>query len=714
MIAQLSTTPAPRILNSSAPDALSADILEGEGLLRAELYSCERLERHACDLAQWHQVDRHHGGSPLLERLTENAAVLHQVFANLRDAAAAGKPAVPAGEWLLDNHHHVREQIALVRRHLPRRYSRELPRLAVGDPVGLPRVYALALELIAHADGRVDNDSLTRFIAAYQTYAPLALGELWAVPIMLRLALIENLRRVAVAVERTQRERAAAELWAQRITRVAEDNPSSLVIELAALASIDAKMDQLTPSFVAELHRRLQGQQTGIVLVLQWLDQRLGERHATVADLIRIDQQQLAADQIAVENAFASLRRIGSSDWRAFVEELSPLEAGLARDPAAVYPLMDAATRDRYRQEVESIARRCPGQTAANELVVVTTVLALAQQARDGIAAGCEVLVVSNSNSENSANQTKSKHHCAPRSHVGWWLLDAGRGELEQRLAYHQHLRRPRLAAGRPLALIRYVAPLTALTVVTAVAMVSALGALHAGPVIALAIGAVACWPASQAALHVVNWFSTRLVTSRILPRLDLRAGIPPALRTAVVVPTMLRQHGDLAPLVEGMLVRALANFDDNLIFALLTDGGDAETEVLPTEDALLIQAQQAIAVLNRDHPGADGRGRFMLLHRHRVWNAAEGVWMGRERKRGKLEDFNALVLREEAAPWRLIAGDQAWLMGVRYVITLDTDTRLPRDAARMMIAAMAHPLVHPRLAEDGRTLAGGHAIHKA
>ena len=709
MIAQLSTTPAPRIPTSSAPDALPADVLDGEGLLRAEVFSCERLERHAQALAQWHQVDRSRGGSPLLERLTENAGVLHQVFGQLRDAAAAEKPAVPAGEWLLDNHHQVREQIALVRRHLPRRYSRELPRLAVGDPVGLPRVYALALELIAHADGRVDNDSLTRFIAAYQTYAPLALGELWAVPIMLRLALIENLRRVAVAVERTQRERAAAELWAMRITRVAEENPSSLVIELAALASTDAKLDQLTPSFVAELHRRLQGQQTGIVLVLQWLDQRLGERHATVADLIRIDQQQLAADQIAVENAFASLRRIGSSDWREFVEELSPLEAGLARDPAAVYSMMDAATRDRYRQEVESIARRCPGHAAANELEVVTTVLALAQQARASGGTGSEPQVGTTSNSGTAHGD--SQNHGAPRSHVGWWLIDAGRGELERRLAHQQLLRRPRLAAGRPLALVRYLAPMTALMVVTAVAMVSAMGALDAGLAVALVLGAVACWPASQAALHVVNWFSTRLVSSRILPRLDLRGGIPPALRTAVVVPTMLRQPSDLAPLIEGLLVRALANPDENLIFALLTDGGDAASEVLAPEDALLIQAQQAITVLNRDHPGADGKGRFLLLHRHRVWNAAEGVWMGRERKRGKLEDFNALVLRGETAPWRLIAGDQTWLMGVRYVITLDTDTRLPRDAARAMLSAMAHPLVHPRLSADGQKMLGGHAI---
>ena len=694
MIASLLAAPASRIPTSIVPETLPAEVLEGEGLLRAEVYSCERLERHAKDLAQWHHVDHHPGGSPLLARLSENALVLDQVLALLRKAASEGKPSVPAGEWLLDNDYQVREHIALVRRHLPRGYSRELPRLTVGDPIGLPRVYALALELIAHADGRVDNDSLNRFIAAYQQHATLALGELWAVPIMLRLALLENLRRVAVRVERTQRERAAAEEWARRVTRVAEENPSSLVIEIAELAQADAKSAQLTPAFVAELHRRLQGQQASIALVLQWMDQRLGERHTTVVDLIRIDQQQLAADQIAVKNAFASLRRITSSDWRAFVEGLSPLEAGLQQDPAGIYRQMDAATRDRYRQEVEQLARRCPGPAAANELQVVATVLALAHRT-----AGA------------APSDSTRRADAPPRQHVGWWLIDAGRGELERHLSVELRLRRPQIRAGLPMRLRGYAWPLASLTVLLGLGLACISGALEASPAIAVLTTLVALLPASQAALQVVNWMAVRLATPRRMPRLDLDLGIPAALRTVVVVPTMLRTSRDLPGLLDGLLVRAMANPDDQVVFALLTDGSDAATVELPGEDELLALARDGIAGLNARHPGHDGRGRFLLLHRHRRWDAAEGVWMGRERKRGKLEDFNRLLLRQEHAPWRLIAGDLAWCVGVRYVITLDTDTRLPRDAARSMVAAMAHPLVHPRLSADRQHVVGGHAL---
>ncbi len=706
MIAQLTTTPPSRLPHASGPDTLPTDILSGDGLLRAEVYSSERLERHAIDLANWHRVEGGRGGSSLLARLTENAHVLQQTFAQLRDAAAAGRPAVPAGEWLLDNHHQVREQIALVRRHLPRRYSRQLPQLAVGNPVGLPRVYALALELIAHADGRVEDDILSRFIATYQMHAPLALGELWAVPIMLRLALIENLRRVAVRVERTQRERAAAEEWALRITRVADENPSSLVIELADLARADAEADQLTASFVAELHRRLQGHQAGIALVLQWLDQRLGERHTTVAELIRADQQQLAGDQIAVENAFSSLSRVGSNDWRAFVEYLSPLESALGRDPANIYSHMDVATRDRYRQEIEGLARRCPGPAAGNELAVVATVLALAQDADLARSAGGSALPGSTSKEPALTKATPPPSH-----HVGWWLIDGGRAELELRLARELHLKRPRVRAGAPLRFLFYAGPLMVLTFILCLAMTSAVDAFSNGWMVALALLLAAWLPASQTALHVVNWFSSRQTTPRALPRLDLSGGVPAQLRTAVVVPTMLRKSADLEPLLEGLLVRALANPDDELVYALLTDGGDATTLSLEGEDQLLERARQAIVDLNAAHPTAAGGGRFLLLHRHRVWDAAEKMWMGRERKRGKLEDFNRLLLHGDTTPWRLIAGERQWLSGVQFVITLDTDTRLPRDAARSLIAAMAHPLVAPRVAADGKTVVGGHAL---
>ena len=647
---------------NGVPAALPAEVLSGEGLLHAEVFSGQQLARHGRALAEWHRIDRGRGGNPLLARLRDNEEVLRGAFERLRTAEGVA----PAGEWLLDNRHLVLEQIATARRHLPRRYSRELPRLTVGEPVGMPRVYALALELISHADGRVDEDSLMRFISAYQETAILTLGELWAVPTMLRLALIENLRRIAARVAGTQTERSAARAWAERLGKVADEEPSSLVIEIAELA----RETSFSAGFVAELHRRLQGQNPGVALVLQWLDQRLADRHETVQELIRSDNQSQAADQVAVENAITSLRRMGASDWRAFVEDLSPVEAALRRDPAAVYGRMDPATRDRYRHAVELLARRCVPAGAESEVAVAEAAVRL------------------------------SAHHAgepACARHVGWWLIDGGRVTLERILAQDLGLRRPTKRGTAPVPLWWYTGPVLAITAL-GVAGATAIG----GP----ALGLLALLPASQAGVAIANWAATHLTTPNRLPRLDLTAGIPADLRTVVAIPTLMRTFEDVDSLCEGLLVRHLANRDDQVVFALLTDFGDASARELTSDTALLQRAEAEIAAINARH-GA----RFLLLHRQREWNPAENAWMGRERKRGKLEDLNRLLLHGDRSAFAFTAGPLEILSGVTQVIVLDTDTRLPRDAARELVATIGHPLNRPRLDSATRLVTGGHAI---
>ena len=648
----------------SLPPSLSPEVLAGDGLLHAEVFSVDQLIRHAHALADWHRVDRGRGGNPLLTRLDANEQRLRSVITGLR---AAKKAVVPAGEWLIDNQHLVLEQIATARRHLPRRFSHELPRLTAGEPQGAPRVYGLAIELLAHTDSRVDEDTLLAFIAAYQERAPLTMGELWAVPTMLRLALLENLRRIAVRVADSELLRQAAAGWTERLVRTADEEPSALVIALGDLA----REELPGAGFVAELHRGLHGQNPALALVLQWLDQRLAERHQTIAELIRADHQAQAADQVAVENAITSVRRMSVIDWRDFVEGLSPVEHTLRRDPAGVYATMDFATRDHYRHAVEHLARRCRPSGAAAETAVAEAAIGLCVPAADGSG--------------------------IPSDHVGWWLIDGGRAELEQHLAHTSGLRCPGHHGTAPRSTAVLLAPVAVLTT-AATAVASWCG----GPL----LGALAVLPASQAALALFNWSATRLVAPRRLSRLELADGIPAALATLVVVPTMLRHPSDIATLSEGLLVRHLANRDAGLGFALLTDFGDAATAELPDDALLLEQATMAIAALN-----ARFGGRFLLLHRPRRWNETDHVWMGHERKRGKIEDLNHLLLAGDRSPFSLITGARERLTRVRYVIVLDTDTRLPRDAARELVATIAHPLNRPRLDPRSGLVSGGHGL---
>ena len=322
--------------------------------LRAELFSSDQMEQHGKTLAGSHRVGVSRAPDRLLAGFAENEDVLRGACDLLTEAVKANRRITPAGEWLLDNFYLIEEQIRTARRHLPKGYSRELPRLLGGPSAGLPRVYDIALETISHGDGRVDPESLSSFVAAYQTVTVLKLGELWAIPIMLRLALIENLRRVGARIAADRIDRNRADYWADRMTEIAEKDPKSLILVIADMARSSPPM---VSSFVAELARRLQGQGPALALPLTWIEQRLSESGLTIEQLVQSENQQQAADQVSISNSIGSLRFLGAMDWREFVETMSVVERTLREDPGGVYGKMDFATRDRYRHVVEKIAK---------------------------------------------------------------------------------------------------------------------------------------------------------------------------------------------------------------------------------------------------------------------------------------------------------------------------------------------------------------------
>jgi cyclic beta-1,2-glucan synthetase len=297
----------------------------GEPPLRAELFSVEQLARHARALADNHQVVTRQGSNSLLARLTQNEDIL-RTFNRATLGVKQGRRITPAAEWLLDNFYLIEEQIQMAKRHLPRGYSRELPRLLNGPCAGLPRVYDIVLELISHVDAQIDAGPLSAFIAAYQTVHSLKLGELWAIPIMLRLGLIENLQRVTTRLTLARADRDLADLWVNRLQEMAEKNPSHLVIVVADMAKSDLT---LSSSFVAEFCQRLSRQSPVLHLARGWLEQRLGQQGLSIEQLVQLDSQNQAADQVSVSHSITSLRFLSAMDWKEFVESLSLVETTL-------------------------------------------------------------------------------------------------------------------------------------------------------------------------------------------------------------------------------------------------------------------------------------------------------------------------------------------------------------------------------------------------
>ncbi len=666
------------LLGSAVGAAQSAE----DAPLSAELFSAEQMAQHGTSLAASHELTSSRAPDRLLPRLAANEKVLVEVYALLTRSAELQHRVTPAGEWLLDNFYFIEEEIRTAKRHLPPGYSRELPRLRGGPSAGLPRVYDLALQTVAHGDARVGRGTLSRFVAAYQTVKPLQLGELWAVPIMLRLALIENLRRVAVRIGAGRHHRNLANVWADQMLDVAEKDPKSLILVIADMARSEPPMSS---AFVAELARRLQGRSAALALPLTWIEQRLVEADQTIEQLVQAEAQTQAGAQVSVSNSIGSLRMLGAMDWREFVETLSLVEQTLRHDPADVYARMDFATRDHYRHVIERLARGSPqSESEVAQSAVTLAAVAVAQ----------------------GAAKTS-----AP-AHLGHYLIGGGVGDLLSRSQVHlsrwQRLRRLgvdqrlRLYSRTILALIVLLSG--GLVMWASDALTSPLATVPPGWWL-LPAGAVLLLAASQLAVALVNWAAGLLASPRMLPRMDYSFGIAPASRTLVVVPTLLGSEQGIEDLAEQLEVRFLANRDAQLYFGLLTDFNDAAQETCSNDDALLRLASDKIEALNRKHGtpvhGAQDGDRFFLFHRPRLWNPRERVWMGHERKRGKLADLNALLRgRAAAGPgerFAKIVGDTLPLRDVRYVITLDTDTQLPRDSAWQFVATMAHPLNRPR-----------------
>ncbi len=675
-------------------ETADGSLAQGHGVdlpIGAELLSDEQLRRHARTLASWHRLAEAPPNDRLLRRLKDNARVLEEAYRMLSREAAESCDIPPGGVWLLDNYYVIHDQIHMTRLHLPRKYSRELPQLAGGDADGLPRVYDLARELIRHVDGQIDEENVHEFIGAYQEGTHLKLGELWAIPTMLRLALIENLRRVALRIAGQQHDRQLGQFWAER---TAEASHEGFGLFLRTVSELVARQPALSSAFVARFTRALNGRLPKDNAAVQWLSQQLADRGQTVENLVELDDQNQAADQLSMANTISSLRALGAMDWKEFVESQSVVDRILRDDPAGFYEQMDFTSRDRYRHAVEGLARR---SGLSEEQVARLAV----EQARSGGARPAD--------EESTTPRGRTR-----RDHVGYYLVERGRPALERTIGYRRTWREilSRRAAGIPLAGYLGAVLLVWLSILGGglVAAASFGASAAVGPGAGLVLAVLFAGAAGQLAVNLVNWACTLIVPPRSIMRLDFSKGIPAEHRTLVAVPTMLTGETALGRLIDQLETRYLANQDENLLFALVTDFPDADQPTLPGDQRLIDLASREIQRLNRQY-----RGRrpptFFLLHRPRKFNRQEGVWMGEERKRGKLAALNRLIRTGATDAFHVVTGDPALLASVRYVITLDTDTDLPHTAAWKLVGCMAHPLNRPRIDSQSRTVVDGHAI---
>ncbi|RBM08883.1 GH36-type glycosyl hydrolase domain-containing protein [Novacetimonas cocois] len=648
--------------------------------LKSEIFGVERLEDHARSLAVAQKVAplRPHRWprQPLSRRLADNSAFLREADMEIARAITQGRPLTPAAQWLADNYALVDMQIRETALDIPAGYYARLPKLSNGPFVGLPRIFGVAWSFVAHTDSHLQPETLRRYLLAYQEVEVLTIGELWAVPITVRIVLIENLRRVVAAIMKNNASRHEADRLADHLAE-ARRNGRPSISDL--LASVDPLV--LTPAFTARLAHRLRGLDPERDAALVWLEQRVADRDSTIDAAVREDLQEQGAFNATIRNIITSLRLIAGYDWTKAFEQICLIDRVFAEYDS--FTQADFASRDLYRKAIEELSQGC----AHTEMEIARASVTLAHQAQG-----------------TSADDPR-------RGDPGYYLLMAGRAELERLLGF-----RP----AAPMWMVRtfcgwgitgYSVAVTVLTVAfLALPLWLSLPRVADVPPGVLLVVFLAFIPTTDAAVACINRLALQAIRVTSLPGLELRAGIPVGLRTMVVIPVLLTTRATVAELIARLEVHYLATRDDSVHFALLSDWTDHDSAHAPDDDILLTLATEGIARLNQKYGPTAGGQRFVLLHRRRVWCGSERAWMGWERKRGKLHELNRLLRGSTdttflADPARVLPND------IRYVVTLDADTRLPLETVRRLVGKMAHPLNRPRFDHMTGRVDEGYAI---
>ena len=588
-------------------------------------------------------------------RTRESALRIREVAHVLARAQQDGESLTPAAMWLLDNSHVVEAAIVSVHRDLPARFYKQLPLLEGSD---VPRVLAIAWAYVAHGDSSVSADGFRQIVQGFQEVRPLRIGELWALPSVLRFVLLENLRRLSLRVARAREMRLLANRVADALAITPTDSEEELLMPYAARAR--------DRTFATQLLHRLRDGSLASGKALAWLE-RVLEEAGTDAEAITFGEHaNLSAGNVTTSNIIKGLRFIDDIDWTGWFESVSRIDHVLRE--RTDFATLDFQSRDIYRQAIEEMAKL----SAREEYEVVTEALAF---------------------SENESVD------------IGSVLIGPHRVVFEKSIGSSPSLAMQILRGWRKSDWLGVVLPVAVLTAALLIAVIAALSALRLGTGAIAVMTVLFTLPACEAAMGLFNTLVATFVKPTRLIGYEFKQGVPASARTLVVVPTLISNRDDIEQAVQDLEVHYLANMNGELHFAMLSDWPDSDEEQSSGDLALLDHARKQIAALNARHP-KEGTARFFLLHRRRLFNEAEGCWMGWERKRGKLHELNTLLRGDSDTTF--FAPADPLPSDVVYVMTVDADTRMTRDAVTKLVGKIAHPLNQPDFnAETGRVSSG-------
>ncbi|KPU27792.1 glycosyl transferase [Caloranaerobacter sp. TR13] len=630
------------------------------------LLSPEELEGHIIEVAKMHNVSsRKKANKLLLHRLEDNFRYISKLYERLNLDFKRGKEVSYASEWLLDNFYIIKQQYKEMKKRLRNDKYMVLEVLADGYLKGYPRIYAVALEIISHTDGRLDENQLIKYINKYQTKKILSIGEIWSLSVMIRLALIEFIRIICEKIEKTHND------W-EKVNNLMYKKHGDLV---RILEDYLDGINELSPSFFEYFIRKVKRTKKDEGEIREFLNKILLDINKNLDVIIKDEHTEQSARRISMGNAILSLKLISTIDWNEIFESISVVENVLKKDPSGIYPKMDYESRDFYRREIQYISRLCN----ISELIVARRTLELSEVA--------------------DIDDEK-------RRHIGYYIIDKGRDDLFKTLGEKG------TNGFKSKSIFVYITPILLLTLLITVMLVfyHYNTSERKSTILSVLAGIVISIPVSNIIVMCMNWLITHTIKPTFLPKIDIKRNIPEELSTLVIIPTLVSNKEMITELTSKLEVFYLANRLNNIYFAIVADFKDSDFEKEIYDDEILEKAKYEIDKLNKKY--AAEKDIFYYLHRKRQFNEKQNRWMGWERKRGALVELNKLLKGADDTSFFYTVGNIENLIGkIKYVITIDSDTKLPLETAKKLIGTISHPLNRAVFDEKSGIVKQGYGI---
>ena len=624
-----------------------------------------------------------------IPRLKEDFEIIKEVYKLLNEHLEIGIPIHPAGEWILDNLYIIEEAIKNICKDLTLKKYTNFLGIANGRYEGFARIYVLAGEMVAYTDGKINGENLKQMLMAYQNKKSLSMNEIWNIGLFIQIVLIENIREICEYIYSCQMQKEKVENILSKFFNTKVKPSHATVIN-------SIKLTPMRNSFIEYMSYRLKKYGRKAFAYLNILEEEVEKTGNDISEIVKKEHFDVAVKKVLVGNAIITLKNISRVNFLEIFESINGVEDILKQDPAQQYDKMDVETKTYYRNKIQEISKK----TKISEIYITKKCLELSKKAKEKL-------------ETNDINDER-------KTHIGYYLIDKGRNELAKELV-NKNIR----LLSNETKVNYYIFGIWIITIILALTLSigeyfllakhinnSILNTIYTSVIFIISI-----IPIENIVTKTTQYILSKIVKPKVIPKLDFQNGIPEEYATVVAIPTILNSKEKVKKLMEKLEVYYIANKSDNLYFTLLGDCTTENTENAPFDDEVIQEGIKQTKKLNEKYPDTKFP-KFNFIYRKRTWNDKEEAYMGWERKRGALNQFNEYLLDKIKNPFRINTienykqdTDKSKIPNITYIITLDADTDLTLNSGLELVGAMAHILNRPKLNPNKDLVIEGHGL---